>query len=135
MKEADLINWLKAQKETLDRIIAQAGEDFHNDNKGRSNFSFDLAQCQAESYYLSQNPPQDLCYDRPNTPLTYSLWYHGRRVNTFLSRYARTFFSNTDDVLEVFELGHAHAIFLHEMIHKTNGPLNCAGSCTKIKNF
>ena len=105
MKEQQLINWLKAQKDNLDTIIARAAEEFHEHNKKRPNFAFDLAQCQAEFYNLSRKPPQDLCYDRPNTPLVYSLWYHGRRVNTFLSHYARVFLDNEEKIVEIFDLG------------------------------
>jgi DNA helicase-2/ATP-dependent DNA helicase PcrA len=103
MTESELLNWIKAQQPKLDRIIAKAAREFHESNKARSNFAFDLSECQYESYNLIRN--QDLCYDRPNTAFGYSLWYHGRRVNTFLSFFARTIFNITDSNLEIFDLG------------------------------
>lgn len=108
MTEAQLIEWLKQQHSTLDRIIAKAGKEFHEDAlklRSKEQFGFDLAECQYESFNLSRKPPQDLCYDRPNTPFSYSLWYHGRRVNTFLSYFAKTIFNTTDKQIEIFDLG------------------------------
>jgi len=103
MTETELLVWLKRQQPKLDIIIAKAGREFHNKNKQRSNFGFDLAECQFESYNLIRN--QDLCYDRPNTAFGYSLWYHGRRVNTFLSYFAKTILNTTDKQIEIFDLG------------------------------
>lgn len=105
MRTEELLNWIRKQQPTLDHIIARAGEQFHEHHKMRPNFAFDLGQCQAEACNLSRKPPEDLCYDRPTTPLTYSLWYHGRRVNTFLSHFANTLLNTTDDVVEIFDLG------------------------------
>ncbi len=103
MTELELLNWLKQQQPKLDRIIANAGREFHDKNRNRANFGFDLSECQFESYNLIRN--QDLCYDRPNTAFGYSLWYHARRVNTFLSFFAKTIFNTTDKQIEIFDLG------------------------------
>jgi hypothetical protein len=48
---------------------------------------------------------EDLCYDRPNSPLVYSIWYHGRRVNTFLSCIAKMLFNTKNTQIEIFDLG------------------------------
>jgi hypothetical protein len=108
MTETELINWLKQQHSTLDKIVANAAREFHSEalkNRAKEDFGFDLAECQNESYNLINN--KDLCYDRPNTPLVYSLWYHGRRVNTFLSYFAKTIFNTpeTEKEIEIFDLG------------------------------
>lgn len=103
MTETELINWLGQQHSILDEIITKAGLDFYNQHKDRPNFAFDLAECQFESYNLIRS--KDLCYDRPNTAFCYSLWYHGRRVNTFLSYFAKTIFNTTDTEIEIFDLG------------------------------
>jgi SAM-dependent methyltransferase len=103
MTELELLNWIKLQQPKLDKIIAKAAREFHEVNKQRPNFGFDLAECQYESYNLIRN--QDLCYDRPNTAFGYSLWYHGRRVNTFLSFFAKTIFNTSDKEIEIFDLG------------------------------
>jgi DNA helicase II / ATP-dependent DNA helicase PcrA len=103
MTETELLNWLKLQHSTLDEIITKAGFEFYKQNKSRPNFPFDLSECQIESYNLIRN--KDLCYDRPNTAFCYSLWYHGRRVNTFLSHFAKTILNTTDTEIEIFDLG------------------------------
>lgn len=107
MTEAEFINWLTQQASTLDAIIAQAGRQFQYEAlqvRSSDQFGFDLSECQIESWNLRDG--KDLCYDRPNTPLVYSLWYHARRVNTFLTHFA-PFFLASEGVpsLEVFDLG------------------------------
>src|SRR5689334_7969785 len=97
MTETELLEWLKREHSTLDKIIANAGKEINNDAlklRSKEHFGFDLAECQLESYNLIRN--QDLCYDRPTTAFGYSLWYHGRRVNTFLSHFAKTIFNTAD---------------------------------------
>lgn len=103
MTETELLNWLRLQHSTLDEIITKAGLEFYNQHKDRPNFAFDLAECQFESYNLIRS--KDLCYDRPNTAFCYSLWYHGRRINTFLSYFAKTILNTTDTEIEIFDLG------------------------------
>lgn len=103
MTKIELTNWIRQQQRTLDDLIYKAGLDFHNHNKSRKNFGYDISQCQKESYNLSQG--KDLCYDRPNTAFCYSLWYHARRVNTFLSYFAETILKNEKSVIEFFDLG------------------------------
>ena len=71
--------------------------------KAQKDFGFDLSECQAESFNLIRN--QDLCYDRPNTAFCYSLWYHARRVNTFLSFFANTLINSSNTQIEIFDLG------------------------------
>ena len=104
MKQENLIDWLRMQQPILDQIIADAGREFHRQHQARPNFAFDLGACQAESFNLVHN--QDLCYDRPNTAFCYSLWYHARRVNTFLTHFARIILQQRDrPTLECFDLG------------------------------
>ena len=99
-----LLTWLKDQQEKLDMIIKSSAEDFYNSNVDRENFEFDLQECQHESFNLVGG--NDLCYDRPNTPFVYSMWYHARRINTFLSFFADTLLKNTsNDKIEIFDLG------------------------------
>lgn len=102
-----LTHWLQQQQDALDRIISKACRAFYADTlleRPAEEFGFELAACQRESWLLQEG--KDLCYDRPNTPLVYALWYHGRRVNTFLSQFADTLFDAREmDNLEVFDLG------------------------------
>ncbi len=103
MTRAELQEWLRGQQESLDEMIESAARKFWSERNDAVNFGYDLAQCQAESYNLFDG--HDLCYDRPNTPLTYSLWYHGRRVNTFLSHFADTILQTQQSVIDIFDLG------------------------------
>lgn len=103
MKDELILAWLKQQQFKLDLIIAEAGREFYEHHKSCSNFVYDLAACQSESFNLIHD--KDLCYDRPNTAFCYSLWYHARRVNTFLSHFARTILKNERPTMEFFDLG------------------------------
>lgn len=103
MTITELNNWLKQQQNKLDELIYKAGLDYYNQNNSRTNFGYDLSECQKESFNLSQN--KDLCYDRPNTAFCYSLWYHARRVNTFLSYFTETILKNEKEIIEFFDLG------------------------------
>src|SRR5437016_5272219 len=102
-----LTELLREQSATLDGIIAAAAKDFYAEalrSRTPEEFGFDLAECQQESWNLTNN--QDLCYDRPNTPLVYSLWYHGRRVNTFLSHFTDSLWeAQRAPNIELFDLG------------------------------
>ncbi|MEO0075934.1 MAG: UvrD-helicase domain-containing protein, partial [candidate division WOR-3 bacterium] len=103
MKEQQLLSWIENQKSNLDQIIFEAGYNFLQKNKTKPNFPFDLSECQSESFNLIGN--KDLCYDRYCTPFVYSLWYHARRLNTFLRFFSRAILSSNDRLIEIFDLG------------------------------
>lgn len=98
-----LKEWLLAQQDTLDEIIADAATTFYENNKHHPNFNYDLKKCHEESYNLVRG--KDLCYDRPNTAFSYSLWYHARRVNTFLSFFTDKLYELQGQRIEIFDLG------------------------------
>lgn len=102
MKE-QLKTWLKSEQNKLDIIIANSAVNFYNINKDKSNFKYDLKQCHIESYNLVKG--KDLCYDRPNTAFAYSLWYHPRRVNTFLSFFIDQIIDHQEEHIQLFDLG------------------------------
>ncbi|MEA5461972.1 UvrD-helicase domain-containing protein [Arcicella sp. LKC2W] len=102
MKE-QLKLWLKSEQNNLDKIIANSAVVFYNEHKGNPNFQYDLKQCHIESYNLIKG--KDLCYDRPNTAFAYSLWYHPRRVNTFLSFFLDKVIDHQEEHLQLFDLG------------------------------
>lgn len=101
--QSQLRNWLIEQRPVLDSIIANSARHRLSVAKDADNYGFDLAQCQYESFKLMDN--EDLCYDRPNTPLVYSLWYHPRRINTFLSYFLDSIFKANQPKIEIFDLG------------------------------
>jgi DNA helicase II / ATP-dependent DNA helicase PcrA len=102
MKE-QLKLWLKSEQNNLDKIIANSAVAFYTEHEGNPNFRYDLKQCHIESYNLIKG--KDLCYDRPNTAFAYSLWYHPRRVNTFLSFFLDKVIDHQEEHLQLFDLG------------------------------
>jgi len=95
--------WILSQQNPCDKVITNACREFLNTNKHRSNFHYDLKKCHEESYELVRG--RDLCYDRLNTALTYSLWYHPRRINTFLSFFVDKLIELSGQKIELFDLG------------------------------
>ena len=98
-----LLEWLKAEQQKIDQAIANAAIKYYNDHKSEPNFQYDLKQCHIESYNLVRG--KDLCYDRPNTAFAYSLWYHPRRINTFLSFFLDKIIEQQGQHIEIFDLG------------------------------
>lgn len=102
MKE-QLKTWLLSQQDVIDKVVSSASVKYYNENKSKSNFQYDLKQCHIESYNLVRG--KDLCYDRPNTAFAYTLWYHPRRLNTFLSFFLDKIIQYQGQELIVFDLG------------------------------
>ncbi|MBC5836005.1 UvrD-helicase domain-containing protein [Flavobacterium sp. F372] len=99
-----LTQWVFNQKETIDECIQQASYDYWLANKEEDNIVFDINECSNECYALSQN--KDLCYDRPSIGFTYSLWYHGRRVNTFLKYFIEIIYeARNEEEITIYDLG------------------------------
>lgn len=103
MNEQNVLEWIKKQQPVLDKIIYEAAYNFFEQNKSKDNFPFDLEECQSESFNLIGN--KDLCYDRYCTAFIYSLWYHARRLNTFLRFFAKAIMNSNDTTIEIFDLG------------------------------
>lgn len=99
----NLTEWLKAEQQKIDQAIANTAIKYYNDHKSEPNFQYDLKQCHIESYNLVRG--KDLCYDRPNTAFAYSLWYHPRRINTFLSFFLDKIIEQQGQHIEIFDLG------------------------------
>jgi len=98
-----LTDWLKSEQQNIDKAIARAGIKYYDEHKTEPNFQYDLKQCHIESYNLIRG--KDLCYDRPNTAFAYSLWYHPRRINTFLSFFLDKVLEHQGQHIQVFDLG------------------------------
>jgi len=100
----ELINWIASQQDSLDTIIADtADEYFALNNSSRSNFIYDVQEAAEEMYQLGRG--KDLCYDRPCIGFVYSLWYHGRRINTFIKYFTKAFTNTKEEHIEIFDLG------------------------------
>lgn len=101
--EERLLQWIREQQDVLDRVIADAASDFKTTYNYEA-FSFDAARASAEMWNL--NHGKDLCYDRPAIGFVYSLWYHGKRVNTFLRYYLHLIIQSLgEEKIELFDLG------------------------------
>ncbi|MEH2258903.1 UvrD-helicase domain-containing protein [Nostoc sp.] len=99
-----LLNWISKQQNHLDEFIAKTADDYlEKDKNSRSNFIFDIQEANQEQVALCKG--KDLCYDRPSVGFAYSLWYHGRRVNTFLNYLVKVFSETTEEQIEIFDLG------------------------------
>jgi DNA helicase-2/ATP-dependent DNA helicase PcrA len=102
--QQELLNWISQQQNHLDEIIAKTADIYLENNKNcRSNFIFDIQEANQEKYALSQG--KDLCYDRPSVGFVYSLWYHGRRINTFITYLINVFYKNQEKEVAIFDLG------------------------------
>ena len=99
----EIKKWILSQQDNCDKIIAAACREFWHVNKHKPNFQYDLHQCHTESYELVGG--RDLCYDRINTAFTYCLWYHPRRINTFLSFFIDKLIELSGQRIEIFDLG------------------------------
>lgn len=103
-KELQVTNWIRNRKIDLDKIICDAGQEYYqNKIKNDIQLQYDMHVTKAESFNLSQGT--DLCYDRPTIGFTYSLYYHAKRVNTFLNYFLKALINTTDDQVQIFDLG------------------------------
>jgi hypothetical protein len=101
--EKELLQWIQKQQNVLDKLIADAAADFRS-KKDHANFVFDANTVSKEMWNLRNG--KDLCYDRPSIGFIYSLWYHGKRINTFLRYYLNLIMQSLDESkIEVFDLG------------------------------
>ncbi|MFN8714614.1 MAG: UvrD-helicase domain-containing protein [Bacteroidota bacterium] len=101
---AEAAQQIKARQAEVDYCIAEAAKKFSQSRSEKlSNFAYHLQKAQEESYLLSEG--QDLCYDRITTPLVYSLWYQGRRINTLLSILQQLLTELPEKELTIFDLG------------------------------
>src|SRR6187402_77408 len=94
LMEKELFRWIQQQQDVLDRLIVDAAADFRKE-KDHANFVFDSSIVSTEMWNLLNG--KDLCYDRPSIGFIYSLWYHGRRVNTFLRYYLNLIIQSLDE--------------------------------------
>ena len=102
----EIKHWILEQQDVLDQIIANACREFWEANQSNPNFKYDLHKSHSESYELVYG--RDLCYDRYTTALAYTLWYHPRRINTFLSFFIDQLLSWSEQAkqrIQLFDLG------------------------------
>lgn len=102
-----LLPWLQEQQAKLDDLIYRAANRYYvtqRDYRHFTNLDHDIEVTTQESFNLGSG--HDLCYDRPTIGYTYSLWYHARRVNTFLMYFLKELSAADPTVpLDIFDLG------------------------------
>ena len=104
MSKESLIKWLKEQQPNLENILLAAGEEYYNNYSSKRTFNFDAKKTGEELWLLGGG--EDLCYDRPTIGFNYSLWYHPKRINTFLRYFTDLIYdSRNDSNIEIFDLG------------------------------
>lgn len=104
MEKNQLLQWVKAEQNNLDVLMVSAAEEYYEKYKNKSYFSFDAKETGKELWNLGNN--QDLCYDRPTIGLNYALWYHPKRINTFLKYFVDLIFrSKSENAVTIFDLG------------------------------
>ena len=95
---------IQSSKKTLDSCIRDAARDYYKNHKDAPNFLFDVRESTKECFNLSSG--KDLCYDRPSIGFTYSLWYQGRRINSFLKYLAESIYeARNEQIITIYDLG------------------------------
>jgi DNA helicase II / ATP-dependent DNA helicase PcrA len=104
MSKEKLISWLKEQQPKLESILLKTSEEYYNNYSNQRTFSYDAKKTGEEMWQLGRGG--DLCYDRPTIGFNYTLWYHPKRINTFLRYFTDLIYeSRTEKSIEVFDLG------------------------------
>jgi hypothetical protein len=104
MNKDALTNWLRNQQPRLEKILVKSAEDYYTANASHRNFTYCTKESSQELWLLKDG--KDLCYDRPTIGFSYSLWYHPKRINTFLRYFTDLIYdSHKEESIELFDLG------------------------------
>src|ERR1044072_7748527 len=90
-----LISWLEKQQPILETILHEAATEYYLSYRANRTFGYDAKITGKELWHLIRD--KDLCYDRPTIGFNYSLWYHPKRVNTFLFYFTELIFESRHD--------------------------------------
>lgn len=104
MSKEILISWLRQQQPNLERILLTSAEEYYSNYSTKRTFPFDAKKTGEELWLLGRGG--DLCYDRPTIGFNYSMWYHPKRINTFLKYFTDLIYeARNDRNIEIFDLG------------------------------
>lgn len=104
MSKEALVNWLREQQPKLETILLTSAEEYYNKYSTKRTFAFDAKKTGEEMWLLGRGG--DLCYDRPTIGFNYSLWYHPKRINTFLRYFTDLIYdARNESTIEIFDLG------------------------------
>lgn len=99
-----ILDWIRGQKNVLDKVIADAASRFYQDHKTDAHFAFDARTTSSEMWALSKQ--DDLCYDRPSIGFCYGMWYHATRVSTLTPIFERLIHNASDNErIDIFDIG------------------------------
>lgn len=104
MSKETLVNWLREQQPKLETILLTSAEEYYSNYSTKPTFAYDAKKTGEEMWLLSRGG--DLCYDRPTIGFNYSLWYHPKRINTFLRYFTDLIYdARNENAIEIFDLG------------------------------
>lgn len=104
MSKELLLGWLRKQQETLEDILVDAGSEYYQNFSSQNFFGYDAKKTGSELWLLRSG--EDLCYDRPTIGFNYALWYHPKRINTFLKHFTDLIYQSKEEQrIEIFDLG------------------------------
>ena len=129
-----LINWLREQQPKLEAILLNSAEEYYKKHSSNSTFAFDFdaKKTGEEMWLLSKGG--DLCYDRPTIGFNYSLWYHPKRINTFLRYFTDLIYDARNEVtIEIFDLGAGTGAVLWAVGLVVSGLKTLKMPCPKIR--
>jgi len=132
MNKEVLVAWLREQQPKLESILLASAEEYYNNHSDKRTFPFDTRKTGEEMWVLSRGG--DLCYDRPTIGFNYSLWYHPKRINTFLRYFTDLIYdARTDSTIEIFDLGAGTGAVLWAVGLVVSGLKHLQMPCPKIR--
>lgn len=132
MSKEKLINWLQSQQPVLEEIILKAAEEYYNAYSKNRIFPYDAKKTGEELWLLGRG--EDLCYDRPTIAFNYSLWYHPKRINTFLRYFTDLIYDSRDEhEIQIFDLGAGTGAVLWAVALVSEGLRTIGLNCPKIR--
>jgi DNA helicase-2/ATP-dependent DNA helicase PcrA len=104
MSKEVLINWLRQQKPRIEKVFVASAQEYYDNYSSLRTFPYDAHKTGKELWLLGSGA--DLCYDRPTIGFNYSLWYHPKRINTFLKYFTDLIYeARNESNIEIFDLG------------------------------
>jgi DNA helicase II / ATP-dependent DNA helicase PcrA len=132
MNKEDLVSWLKKQQPNLEQILIKAAEQFAADYSGKRFFPYDAKKTGEELWLLGRG--KDLCYDRPTIGFNYSMWFHPKRINTFLKYFTDVIYeARNEEFINIFDLGAGTGAVLWTVGLISHGLKTLSNTCPKIR--
>ncbi|HSH64227.1 MAG TPA: UvrD-helicase domain-containing protein [Bacteroidia bacterium] len=127
-----LLKWLREQQAPLEEVLLKSAEEYYSKNHTARTFGFDAKKTGEELWHLGGG--EDLCYDRPTIGFNYALWYHPKRINTFLRYFTDLIYdSRNEKNIEIFDLGAGTGAVLWAVGLVVQGLKTLNLSCPKIR--